>query len=68
MTIEITGKDRYEWVNGKKPRGFGMWLFEFSDEKSKPFRKSFRGTFSDVSQEARKFAKKYGLTGIKLLP
>jgi hypothetical protein len=47
--------DKYEAVYGKKPRGYGMWLFcveRSVEEDGKSNSRAFNGTYTEARKQA----------------
>lgn len=60
MTIKTS---RYEWSNGHKPRGYGLWAFEVGGEQV-----FFQGSYTTAKQAAIQHARSLGETTIQVLP
>lgn len=58
----------YELNHGKKPRGYGDWLFVFSQNGKKHHERWFVGMFSDCKEKAVLECITHHCTGITLMP
>jgi len=51
----------YEFAHGKKPRGYGSWVFEFAGGFA-----HIQGTYAEAKQQAKAKAHRLGVHSIKL--
>lgn len=61
ITVSTT---EFEFSHGRKPRGFGIWIFEVGNDifESGPM------NYGDAVKAAKKFAVACNTTAVKLLP
>ena len=74
--VEVKGKDRYEFANGKRPSGRGHWMFGLGPKSnhengdgSIKHNQVFQhyGMFTDAQAAARKAARAAGHTEVHVL-
>lgn len=53
---------RYEWVYGKKPRGFGTWFFKIGDNEF-----PIVGNYSEAKKKASQIARSNNVSAIYVL-
>ncbi len=61
MTMEFSTTD-YEFVHGKKPRGFGRWAFFFDNNGEQPW--FYHGSFTNAKKTAIAYARTQGHTRV----
>ena len=58
MKVQVNTTE-YEFSHGKKPRGFGQWVFFFGNVMF-----TYNGTYGDAKKAAMKTAKEQGYTEV----
>jgi hypothetical protein len=60
----------FEASHGKKPRGYGHWMFEtcITGHGTPVLNAGFTGMYSEAKRTAIKWARSYGEIAIKVLP
>lgn len=55
-TFDSRSADNYEWTHGRKPRGFGLWMFEV-DVDGEIELVDERGSYGEAKKKAMKRAR-----------
>lgn len=62
MKVDVR-TDKYIFVHGRKPRGFGLWYFIVGDELI-----AITGNYSQAKDEAIRYAIRHNVARIDVMP